>query len=203
LKPLVFTNSSISQLESEEPHARCGLVVLDSLARPVWANAEAVQILMFPSAGPAKRHTTLRQKIRALLVQEKHASGASVKSIASRVRSGMRTYVCRVLTLDTCEAAGGDSLIAILLERNNSSSACLSKAATELGLTPRERQALSLLGQGLTSRQIAASMGISPNTVKAFLRVIMIKMGVSSRSSILGRVFGGRDWRSTRSLRAS
>jgi DNA-binding CsgD family transcriptional regulator len=30
-------------------------------------------------------------------------------------------------------------------------------------------------------------MGISPNTVKAFLRLVMVKMGVSTRSGIVGR----------------
>jgi DNA-binding CsgD family transcriptional regulator len=33
-------------------------------------------------------------------------------------------------------------------------------------------------------------MKISPNTVKAFLRIVMVKMGVSTRSGILGKVIG-------------
>jgi DNA-binding CsgD family transcriptional regulator len=44
--------------------------------------------------------------------------------------------------------------------------------------------------QGLTSKEIAARMSISPNTVKAFLRLVMVKMGVSTRSGIVGRVVG-------------
>jgi DNA-binding CsgD family transcriptional regulator len=32
-------------------------------------------------------------------------------------------------------------------------------------------------------------MAISPNTVKAFLRMIMVKMGVSTRSAIVGKAF--------------
>ena len=31
-------------------------------------------------------------------------------------------------------------------------------------------------------------MSISPNTVKAFLRVIMVKMGVTSRSGVVGKI---------------
>ena len=42
--------------------------------------------------------------------------------------------------------------------------------------------------QGLSSKEIATRMNVSPNTVKAFLRVVMIKMGVSSRSAIVGKV---------------
>ncbi len=31
-------------------------------------------------------------------------------------------------------------------------------------------------------------MSISPNTVKAFLRLIMFKMGVTSRSGVVGKI---------------
>ena len=58
------------------------------------------------------------------------------------------------------------------------------------GLTPRERETVKLLLQGLTSKEIAAQMGISSNTVKAFVRLVMIKMGVSTRSGIAGKIVG-------------
>ena len=50
-----------------------------------------------------------------------------------------------------------------------------------------------MLLQGLTSKEIAVRMGISPNTVKAFLRLVMVKMGVSTRSGIVGRIAGLRE----------
>ena len=55
-------------------------------------------------------------------------------------------------------------------------------------LTPREREAMALLLHGLTSKQIAERMHVSPNTVKAFLRLIMLKMEVSSRSAIVAKI---------------
>jgi LuxR family transcriptional regulator, regulator of acetate metabolism len=57
-------------------------------------------------------------------------------------------------------------------------------------LTQREKETVELLIQGLTSKEIATRMKISPNTVKAFLRIVMVKMGVSTRSGILGKVIG-------------
>ena len=33
-------------------------------------------------------------------------------------------------------------------------------------------------------------MHISPNTVKAFLRLVMVKMDVSTRSGIIGKIVG-------------
>jgi DNA-binding CsgD family transcriptional regulator len=46
--------------------------------------------------------------------------------------------------------------------------------------------------QGLTSKEIAVRMNISPNTVKAFLRLVMVKMKVSTRSGIAGKITGSR-----------
>jgi hypothetical protein len=33
-------------------------------------------------------------------------------------------------------------------------------------------------------------MNISPNTVKAFVHLVMVKMGVSTRSGIIGKMVG-------------
>jgi len=57
----------------------------------------------------------------------------------------------------------------------------------QYNLTSRELQAVELLMDGLRSKEIALRMQISPNTVKAFLRLVMLKMGVSTRSGIVGR----------------
>ena len=47
---------------------------------------------------------------------------------------------------------------------------------------------MQYLLQGLSSKEIANRMDVSPNTVKTFLRLIMIKMGVSSRAAIVAKV---------------
>lgn len=49
-------------------------------------------------------------------------------------------------------------------------------------LTPREADVLRLLAQGLTNRQIAASLGISEHTVKFHVSAIYAKLRVSNRA---------------------
>jgi DNA-binding CsgD family transcriptional regulator len=66
----------------------------------------------------------------------------------------------------------------------------LTEIAERFGLTARERETVQYLLEGLTSKEIAQRMKISPNTVKAFLRLVMVKMGVSTRSGIIGRIVG-------------
>jgi DNA-binding CsgD family transcriptional regulator len=47
---------------------------------------------------------------------------------------------------------------------------------------------VELLFQGLTNKEVAQRMRISPHTVKALVRLVMAKMGVSTRSGILGKI---------------
>ena len=54
-------------------------------------------------------------------------------------------------------------------------------------LSQREGEAVRFLIEGLTNKEIAARMGISPDTVKVFLRLAMMKMEVSSRSGIMSK----------------
>jgi DNA-binding CsgD family transcriptional regulator len=64
----------------------------------------------------------------------------------------------------------------------------LAQASQQFNLTVREREALEYLMQGLSSKEIADRMNISSNTVKTFLRLIMIKMGVSSRMAVVRKI---------------
>ncbi len=48
--------------------------------------------------------------------------------------------------------------------------------------TPREREVLSLLAEGLTNRAIGVRLGISENTAKFHVQAVLSKLGVSSRT---------------------
>jgi DNA-binding NarL/FixJ family response regulator len=76
----------------------------------------------------------------------------------------------------------------LLLERGTSGLFFLPRIAQQFKFSRREQQAVELLLQGLSNKEIANRMNISPNTVNTFFRLIMIKMGVSSRSGILARM---------------
>jgi DNA-binding CsgD family transcriptional regulator len=77
-------------------------------------------------------------------------------------------------------------MMALLIERDRVSADLLT-IAKKFNLTRREYEAVQHLALGLTSKEIAARMGISPSTVKAFLRLAMIKTGVSTRSGLIGK----------------
>jgi len=56
-------------------------------------------------------------------------------------------------------------------------------AVTKMGaLTPREREILGLIVQGLTNRQIGQILAVSPATIRTHVQNIMGKLGVSDRT---------------------
>ena len=56
-------------------------------------------------------------------------------------------------------------------------------------MTPRERQVLDLLGDGLSNRAIAARLGISDHTVKFHLASIYGKLHATTRAEAVRRAF--------------
>ncbi|HMH26042.1 MAG TPA: helix-turn-helix transcriptional regulator, partial [Gemmatimonadaceae bacterium] len=57
-----------------------------------------------------------------------------------------------------------------------------TETATPTILSNREREILALLADGLVNKQIAARLGISPNTVKTHLELLFEKLGVTTRA---------------------
>ena len=58
----------------------------------------------------------------------------------------------------------------------------------ETGLSERESQALALLAEGLSNREIAAAMFLSQETVKGYLASVFNKLGVRNRVEAAGFV---------------
>jgi DNA-binding NarL/FixJ family response regulator len=57
-----------------------------------------------------------------------------------------------------------------------------TETAPPTDLSNREREILALLADGLVNKQIAARLGISPNTVKTHLELLFDKLGVTTRA---------------------
>ena len=62
-------------------------------------------------------------------------------------------------------------------------------------LTARERKILELIGDGLTNRQIGERLSVSVKTVKKYVSVLFLKLGMEQRTqaaAYAARVFDGR-----------
>lgn len=179
--------------------ARPGLIVVDSAMSVVASNAEALQILAFPDRPEDILHldSWMSNKIRLSLIERQSASG-----IAGEFHSARRTYQCRSFPVETAASrkpanpkngsGNSDGLMIVMLERTGNEMVMIAEIAARYGLTARERETVEFLLEGFTSKEIAERMEISPNTVKAFIRLVMVKMGVSTRSGIIGKLAGSR-----------
>src|SRR5262249_37997794 len=154
---------------------------------PVSYNGEAVRILTYP-----KRSMEVRTQVRDIetrldsILAPLRCSGRTALSV---LQSGRREYRVRMFALSnhkkTPSSGDRSAAHALLLERTDRKEVELSTVAEQFHLTPREQETLRFLLQGLTSKEIANRMAISHHTVKAFLRLVMGKLQVSTRSGII------------------
>lgn len=164
-----------------------GFMLLDGSLHPLAYNSEAIAILSFPTKPEQIKQLQvfLADKVRSSLLNRQKNGGTE---FVREYKSGRRMYLCRAFRLDAAEKASQGAAVALLLERHYANDATLQHLSEQFDLTERELETVGLLMEGLTSKEIANRMKISPNTVKAFLRLVMLKMSVSTRSGIVGKI---------------
>jgi len=164
-----------------------GLILTDLSLRPIAFNSEAVLILSYPDSAEVNAPMTLNipEEILADIQSQKPNDKSSV---VTHFCSGRNQYVCRSYVMEVVNQSLVQPLRVLLLERDFSVNNAVNEVAKQFELTAREREVLRGIALGLTSKEIAGRMSISPNTVKAFLRLIMVKLGVNSRAAILAKI---------------
>ena len=162
-----------------------GFVLLDAAKKPIYYNAEALRILSQAAKSETPRAPGGTKKALRALVQRKFSGneGGGAEFISGEVH-----YRCRMFSVfQNCAKATGPAT-GLLIEASRSKEMRESELAEEFRLSKREEETVSLLTLGLTSKEIALRMGVSPNTIKVFLRLIMTKMAVNTRSGIIGKL---------------
>ena len=60
-------------------------------------------------------------------------------------------------------------------------------------LTPREQEVLAWVARGKTNAEVAQILWLAPSTVRKHLENVYAKLGVSTRTAAVARVFGTMD----------
>jgi DNA-binding CsgD family transcriptional regulator len=182
-----FRHSQSTQLQRETlTSSGPAFVLADIDLNPIYANDAAVGILSYLiESESAEWDKAVQARLRVILqVTEYRSESLPPAPFAS----GRRRYVCRSFRLDGREDHARSPLVGVLMERHAELHAELLEASRRFHLSPRERETMLHLTQGLTTKEIAERMRISPNTVKQFIRLTMTKMNVTTRSGILGKL---------------
>ncbi len=166
-----------------------GILLLDASLRPIFANEEALVILAYPGV-PSKQgfNNSVQSRIRSLVSSNGNHNGFSPFKFVNEVASGNRRYQLRAFSMKSNLRVRRGPAVGLLLERNPRGALNLESVARKFRLSRRERETVELLLQDLSTKQIADRMGISPNTAKAFLRSVMIKVGAGNRTGIVARI---------------
>lgn len=167
--------------------SRAGFLLVDSSFKPLYSTSEAIQILTYPKSPQEVKSidSFLAKKIR--LSWHAHQSSPPSPFLAEFV-SGRRRYLCWVFPLNSHSQSPFQPTVGLLLLRRLGESIDISQIAKEFHITQREQEVVRYLVEGLSSKEIGDRMKISPNTVNAFLRLVMIKIGISNRSGIMGKI---------------
>jgi DNA-binding CsgD family transcriptional regulator len=187
LTSVTTTTKSIATARTPSaPASAPGLVVIDASGDPIAFNAAAAEILCYPDK--IKNTASWRASLVSRLNHALDHLADDPSSLVQEFTSGRRLYFCRVFRLTSADKKISSPMVVVLLNRSCSELLSLSKIAKQFHLSPRELESVELLLKGLTSKEIAQRMKVSANTVKAFLRVVMIKTGASTRSAIVAKI---------------
>ena len=104
---------------------------------------------------------------QAMLEPRPHRSARSAQDVAVELRAEVRAG-----------RIDGDAAEAVLVAAGHRATACREQPA---GLTAREVDVLRLAARGLSSKEIAAELVISPKTARNHIEHIYVKTGATSR----------------------
>jgi len=172
-----------------------GIVVTDLSLTPLAVDRGAAAILqdasfdgMDDSTYEGTAENGLMQLPKAVLeLVSRRQSGETTGETS--FRSGGAQYVCRVFQIEPQNSLLQQPVLVLHFEKGATAPPdAVYRVAADYGLTDREQEALVGISLGLTSKELAKRMNISPNTVRAFLRLIMIKMDVSTRGGVVAKI---------------
>jgi NarL family two-component system response regulator LiaR len=155
-------------------------VILMDLVMPEMGGAEATQLI---------RDQCPHIEIIALTsFQEKELVRESLQ--AGAISYLLKNVSAEDLAAAIREAHAGRSTLApeaiqVLIQADKPGTALQQDASEVYGLTPREREVLALMVEGLNNPEIAERLVVSRSTAKAHVSNILSKLGVSNRAEAI------------------
>ena len=120
------------------------------------------------------------------------------KKISAAIAAGASGYLLKTARPDEIVAAiheaasGGSPMSPAVASSVVKMLAKLTKPATPVALSPREREMLALIVEGLTAKEMADRLEVSIHTIDTHTRHLFRKLGVRSRAAAAARALRDR-----------
>ena len=182
---MVGQSSVQNAIQPLEFSADLGMVLMDLSFQMIGYDRGAAAILT--GSGQSGSGFTLPRELQQVI---QTVSPAELPTVRMQFHKGGGQYKCQTYLVRSQCSSLPRKILVVHLERECTAEDAVAKLTTQYHLTVREQQALSGLAMGLATKELAERMKISPNTVKSFLRLIMIKVGVTTRGELVAKLLG-------------
>jgi DNA-binding CsgD family transcriptional regulator len=152
--------------------------------KPIYSSRAAIRVLNFPELSQATSITSIQTCLRSIF---KAAHYSTTMPLSAVFLSGRRQYMGRHFLLES-HRKSAQQVCLILLERRRLDPIDRCESLAGFRFSPREREIVQYLISGLTTKEMAISMNISPNTVKQYVRYAMSKVGATTRSRMIANI---------------
>jgi len=176
---------ALERLKPSPATAGEGIIFTDATFHPVASDRGAEAILNELQPDNGSRTGELPPQILSVLNERPRGE---LDRASAHLKAGRREYSLRIFVINSQDSSPGAPIFALHLKREISVMDAVHQVGIDYQLSDREQQVLLGVSMGLTSKELATRMNISPNTVKAFLRMLMLKMGASNRAGIVGKL---------------
>jgi DNA-binding CsgD family transcriptional regulator len=173
----------LRQPASFDPTRGPGVLVADEAGTVISATAEAEAWLQELTTGDRDSPTYIRFHPELLLTPLRTLTGRG--ALPRRIR--LRTVAGTWLVAHASSLAGSGQMAVVIQPATAAEIASIVVEAYRL--TSREIQVARLVGRGLTTNEIAATLVVSHHTVRDHLKAIFQKVGVSSRGELTSKLF--------------
>jgi DNA-binding CsgD family transcriptional regulator len=158
------------------------LIALDDRAESIF---RAIRMAKGDRAACAEASDQIPRRIADRL---RRLRPSRLDSAEIQFRAGSGRYRARVFVAKPRSGLLNHPCLLLHVEEDACKRKALLGSRLKYNLSTRESEALSGIAMGLTSKEIAVRMNISPGTVDKFLRMVMIKTGARNRAGILAKL---------------
>jgi DNA-binding CsgD family transcriptional regulator len=176
---------ALERLKTSPTSAGEGIIFIDANYHAIASDLGAEAILNELGAGSGSSAGELPAQILSVL---NGRPKGDLDRASAHLKAGSREYSLRIFLINPQNGFQSAPIFALHLKREVSVMDAVHQVGLDYHLTDREQEVLLGVSMGLTSKELATRMNISPNTVKAFLRMLMLKMGASNRAGIVGKL---------------